>query len=164
MKNRKLIYTTALLGITIFAGSCSKFLDRAPDNKITEEAVFNNWDKVNGAANRLYRDMRERDRGIVGLQDFSIAGITDEAKGTKVETGIPDLFNFGSFGPSIGMPPKANGMYWNDFYTSIRRTNCCPIRLPVRLAYDIDLPSGATRSTSFMKMILFRANEMFGRI
>jgi starch-binding outer membrane protein, SusD/RagB family len=109
--------------MVVLAGSCSKFLDRAPDNKITEDAVFNSWDKVNAAANRLYRDMRDRDRGIVGLQDFSISGITDEAKGTKVETGIPDLFNFGSFGPSIGMPPKANGMYWNDFYTSIRRTN-----------------------------------------
>jgi starch-binding outer membrane protein, SusD/RagB family len=123
MKNKQYFLISTLLGLMVVLASCSKFIDRAPDNKITEDAVFNNWDKVNAAANRLYRDMRERDRGIVGLQDFSISGITDEAKGTKVEQAIPDQFNFGAFGPSIGMPSKANGMYWNDFYTSIRRAN-----------------------------------------
>lgn len=103
--------------------SCSKFLDKTPDNQITEEQVFNSWDRVNGEANKLYREMRDRDRGIVTLQDFSMAGITDEAKGTQVETGTPDQFNFGSFGPSIGMVPKANGIYWGDYYGSIRKAN-----------------------------------------
>ena len=123
MKNRKYFYITALLSFVLLFMSCKKFLDRAPDNKISEEAVFTNWDKVNGEANKLYREMRDRDRGIVGLLDFSISGITDECKGTKVEQAIPDQFNFGSFGPSIGMPTKANGMYWNDFYASIRKVN-----------------------------------------
>jgi starch-binding outer membrane protein, SusD/RagB family len=123
MKNRNYFYITALLSFVLFFMSCKKFLDRAPDNKISEEAVFSNWDKVNGEANKLYREMRDRDRGIVGLLDFSISGITDECKGTKVEQAIPDQFNFGSFGPSIGMPSKANGMYWNDFYASIRKVN-----------------------------------------
>ena len=123
MKNRNYFYITALLSFVLFFMSCKKFLDRAPDNKISEEAVFSNWDKVNGEANKLYREMRDRDRGIVGLLDFSISGITDECKGTLVEQGIPDQFNFGSFGPSIGMPAKANGMYWNDFYASIRKVN-----------------------------------------
>jgi hypothetical protein len=111
------------LSILVLASSCKKYLDRQPDSKLNEEQVFTNWDRVNGEANKLYRDMRDRDKGIVTLQDFSIAGITDEAKGTKVETGTPDLFNFGSFGPSIGMPSKANGIYWADYYNSIRKTN-----------------------------------------
>jgi hypothetical protein len=122
MNNRKHFSFIALASVLFFT-SCDKFLDRAPDNKVSEETVFTNWDKVNGEANKLYRDMRDRDRGIVGLQDFSISGITDECKGTQVEQAIPDQFNFGSFGPSIGMPSKANGMYWNDFYASIRRAN-----------------------------------------
>jgi len=103
--------------------SCEKFLDRQPDSKLNEQQVFTNWDRVNGEANKLYRDMRDRDKGIVTLQDFSSSGITDECKGTKVETGTPDLFNFGSFGPSIGMPSKANGIYWPDYYNSIRKAN-----------------------------------------
>lgn len=123
MKNIKNFLSTALLGFTLLSVSCSKFLDRSPDNKISEETVFTNWDKVNGEANKLYREMRDRDRGIVGLQDFSISGITDECKGTQVEQAVPDQFNFGSFGPSIGMPSKANGMYWGDFYGSIRKAN-----------------------------------------
>ncbi|AXY78418.1 RagB/SusD family nutrient uptake outer membrane protein [Paraflavitalea soli] len=122
MKNIKYIPLIAICSI-VFSTSCEKFLDRQPDNKIDEETVFTNWDKVNGEANKLYRDMRDRDRGIVGLQDFSISGITDECKGTQVEQAIPDQFNFGSFGPSIGMPSKANGMYWGDFYNSIRKAN-----------------------------------------
>ncbi len=123
MKKRKYLSLIVLLGFVFLFTACSKFLDRAPDNKVSEETVFTSWDKVNGEANKLYREMRDRDRGIVGLQDFSISGITDEAKGTKVEQAIPDQFNFGSFGPSTGMPTKANGIYWNDFYGSIRKVN-----------------------------------------
>jgi hypothetical protein len=103
--------------------SCNKFLERRPDSNLTEDVVFNNWDRVNGEANKLYREMRDHDKGIVGLQDFSIAGITDEAKGTLVETAIPDQFNFGTFGPSIGMPSKPSGIYWGDYYNAVRKAN-----------------------------------------
>lgn len=98
-------------------------MDRVPDSQISEEVAFASWDKVNGMANKLYRDMRDRDKGIVGLNHFSISGITDECKGTKVESAIPDIFNYGSFGPSIGFPTNTGGIYWGDFYNSIRKTN-----------------------------------------
>lgn len=111
------------LSFILLSTSCSKFLDRSPDNKITEGQVFTNWDKVNGEANKLYREMRDRDKGIVTLNDFSMSGITDETKGTQVEQAIPDQFNFGSFGPSIGLPSKSNGIYWADYYGSIRKAN-----------------------------------------
>jgi len=123
MKNKKYISYTILLSFVLLVTSCEKYLDRAPDDKITEEIAFSNWDKVNGMANKLYLEMRDRDRGIVVLNHFSLSGITDECKGTKVEGAIPDQFNFGSFGPSIGMPGGANGIYWNDLYGSIRKAN-----------------------------------------
>jgi hypothetical protein len=126
MKNKRYISKAVLFGVVLlFLMSCSKVLDRVPDSQISQEVAFASWDKVNGMANKLYRDMRDRDKGIVGLTDFSISGITDECKGTKVETAIPDQFNFGSFGPSIGMvgPGKNLAIYWGDFYNSIRKTN-----------------------------------------
>ena len=123
MKYEKYSAIISLLVVVLSLTACKKFLDRSPDSKISEEAVFTSWDKVNGEANQLYREMRDRDRGVVGLLHFSISGITDECKGTLVEQGIPDQFNFGSFGPSIGMPSRANGMYWNDIYASIRKAN-----------------------------------------
>lgn len=83
MKQKHFIYYILLGTLMGTASSCEKFLDRQPDNKLSEEQVFTNWDRVNGEANKLYRDMRDRDKGIVTLQDFSIAGITDEAKGTR---------------------------------------------------------------------------------
>ena len=125
MKNKRYYSLTVLLSIVLLVMSCSKVLDRQPDSQVSEEVAFSSWDKVSGMANRLYRDLRDRDRGIVGLTDFSISGITDECKGTLVETAIPDQFNFGSFGPSIGMPgPGKNlGIFWNDIYGSIRKCN-----------------------------------------
>lgn len=125
MKNKIFITKAFIFCFILIFTSCSEVLDRVPDSQITEEVAFASWDKVNGMANKLYRDMRDRDKGIVGLTDFSISGITDECKGTKVETAIPDQFNFGSFGPSIGMvgPGKTLGIYWGDFYNSIRKTN-----------------------------------------
>ncbi len=125
MKNKVYFSCTSLLTFAFLFISCGKVLDRVPDSQITEEVAFATWDKVNSMANKLYRDMRDRDKGIVGLTDFSISGITDECKGTKVETAIPDQFNFGTFGPSIGMvgPGKTLGIYWGDFYNSIRKTN-----------------------------------------
>ncbi len=123
MRNNKYYLFTAIIGFTLIFTSCEKFLDRAPDNQVVEAVAFSNWDKVNGMANRLYREMRDRDRGIVVLNHFSLSGITDECKGTKVEQAIPDQFNFGSFGPSIGMPGAANGIYWGNIYGSIRRVN-----------------------------------------
>ena len=125
MKNKVYFSCTSLLTFILLFISCGKVLDRVPDSQITEEVAFATWDKVNSMANKLYRDMRDRDKGIVGLTDFSISGITDECKGTKVETAIPDQFNFGTFGPSIGMvgPGKTLGIYWGDFYNSIRTTN-----------------------------------------
>ncbi|MEO6914484.1 MAG: RagB/SusD family nutrient uptake outer membrane protein [Chitinophagaceae bacterium] len=123
MNSKQIFSIIALAGFSLTINSCSKFLDRSPDNQISEATVFNNWDKVNGEANKLYREMRDHDKGIVGLQDFSISGITDECKGTQVEQAVPDQFNFGSFGPSIGMPSKPSGIYWGDFYGAVRKAN-----------------------------------------
>src|SRR3982750_4609749 len=100
MKQKTYSLVIVALGLLSFS-SCKKFLDRAPDNQLDEATVFSKWDRVNGEANKLYREMRDHDKGIVGLQDFSISGIADECKATQVETATPDQFNFGSFGPSI---------------------------------------------------------------
>lgn len=123
MKNRRYFSLTALFSVLLFI-SCSKVLDRVPDSQITEEVAFASWDKVSGMANKLYRDMRERDKGIVTLTDFSMSGITDECKGSKVASAVPDQFNAGNFGPSIGMPKGGiTGIFWDDYYASIRRIN-----------------------------------------
>ena len=122
MKQQKYSSLIAIIFLVLFS-SCAKFLDRSPDNQLDEATVFSKWDRVNGEANKLYREMRDHDKGIVGLQDFSISGIADECKATQVETATPDQFNFGSFGPSIGMPSKPSGIYWGDFYGAIRKAN-----------------------------------------
>lgn len=169
MKNRKYFFVTGLLSIVILFISCEKFLDREPDNQVTGEVAFSNWDKVNGLANRLYMDMRDRDRGIVVLNHFSLSGITDECKGTKVEQAIPDQFNFGSFGPSIGMPGAANGIYWNDLYTSIRRANVFLSGVEKYKSPDNPLQSGDLKNriaeTHFIRAYLhFLATRWYGDI
>ena len=71
MKNKTYIFKTVLFSIVLlFLISCAKVLDRVPDNQITEEIAFASWDKVNGMANNLYRDMRDRDKGNCNTSGF----------------------------------------------------------------------------------------------
>lgn len=123
---KKYIKTLVLIFLVLTINACKEdFLERAPDDQINENTLFTKWDKVNDYANRAYWELRAyRDRGIVTLNHFSLSGITDECKGTKVQNGIPDLFNSGSFGPSTGMVRYgAEGIYWGDVYSSVRLCN-----------------------------------------
>ena len=70
MKKIRYYSLTVLLSIVLLFMSCSKVLDRQPDNQVSEGVAFASWDKVNSMAGKLYRDLRDRDRGIVGLTDF----------------------------------------------------------------------------------------------
>lgn len=167
MKNKRYFFLTALLSFVLLFMSCEKVLDRAPDNQVTEQIAFSNWDKVNGMANRLYREMRDRDKGIVTLSDFSMSGITDECKGTKVEGAKCDIFNAGGFGPSIGFP--FGGILWNDYYTSIRNVNVFIAGVAKYKSPDNPLQSGDLKNriaeAHFIRAYLhFLATRWYGDI
>jgi hypothetical protein len=115
------IITPYILLILIIDGSCKKdFLDRKPDDQMTEQQVFNDYEKVNKLVTDLYGDLHSRSRGLAFLQNFSLSAITDECRGSTVENGESRTFNTGGWNPSS---QPGGGYKWSDIYSTIRIAN-----------------------------------------
>src|ERR1044072_7565609 len=81
--------------------SCKKdFLDRKPDDQMTEAQVFGDYEKVNKLVTDLYSDLHSRARGLAFIQHFSLSALTDECRGSTVENGQSRTFNTGGWNAS----------------------------------------------------------------
>lgn len=113
-----------LFSICTFICSCDDYLDRTPDDKISEKEVFTRYDKVDGLVSDLYDNVKNASKPIIYFNHFSTAGITDECGASSHEEAIPHQFNVGNWGPSIGMPKNSSaGQYWADLYSKVRKAN-----------------------------------------
>jgi len=101
--------------------SCKKYLDKLPDDQLTEEQVFTRYDKVNQLVTDLYRKARTANAPMTWFADFSTAGMTDEAEGTNVANNATNSFNTGDWNTTS--LPGSRGQYWNDLYAGIRKAN-----------------------------------------
>jgi hypothetical protein len=117
--NKHIITIYCLL--SILAWSCKKdFLDRKPDDQMTEQQVFSDYEKVNKLITDLYSDLHSRSRGLAFLQHFSLSAITDECRGSTVENGQSRSFNTGGWNPN---DQPGSGYKWADIYSTIRVAN-----------------------------------------
>ena len=115
---KKLFLLIAICAATV---SCKKdFLDRKPDDRLAEQQVFGDYEKVNKMVTDLYADLHSRSRGFAFLANFSLSAVTDECRGSTVENGESRTFNTGGWNPS-GQP--GGGYKWADVYSSIRVAN-----------------------------------------
>ncbi|MDR2138183.1 MAG: RagB/SusD family nutrient uptake outer membrane protein [Tannerella sp.] len=113
-----------LLTVICLLSSCEDdFLDRIPDDQLTEMDVFTRYDKVDGLVTALYDISKPSNRPLVFLEHFSASAITDECSGSGVEGAIPHQFHVGNWGP-WGMPDRTNpSAWWAGIYTRIRAAN-----------------------------------------
>ncbi|HVW61748.1 MAG TPA: RagB/SusD family nutrient uptake outer membrane protein, partial [Puia sp.] len=115
------IYSYFLLAAGLLAAGCKKdFLDRKPDDQMTEQQVYSDYDKVNKEVTDLYGDLHSRSRGLAFLQNFSLSAITDECRGSTVENGESRTYNTGGWNPST---QPGGGFKWSDCYSTIRVAN-----------------------------------------
>lgn len=122
MKN-KYLYIVLCLVFSILS-SCDDFLDRMPDDKMSEQDVFTRYEKVNELVTDLYADAKGSNRPLLFFNHFSASAITDECSASSHEASIPHQFHIGNYGPSQGMPSRSSvGQYWWDLYTRIRKAN-----------------------------------------
>jgi hypothetical protein len=114
-----------LLALMIMGASCKKdFLDKKPDDKMTEEQVFIDYTKVNKLVAVLYGDMHNVARGYAYLQHFSLSSCTDECEGSGVQSAQSTNFNIGNINPaSIGTNATGDQYKWDWLYRSIRKAN-----------------------------------------
>jgi starch-binding outer membrane protein, SusD/RagB family len=118
MKKEILFIYSILL---ILTAACKKdFLDRKPDDQMTEQQVFADYEKVNKLVTDLYGDLHSRARGLAFLQHFSLSAITDECRGSTVENGQSRAFNTGGWNPN---DQPGSGYKWADIYSTIRIAN-----------------------------------------
>ncbi|MFC6102740.1 RagB/SusD family nutrient uptake outer membrane protein [Olivibacter domesticus] len=101
--------------------SCKKYLDKLPDDQLTEEQVFTRYDKVNQLVTDLYAKAKTANAPMTWFADFSTAGITDEAEATNVGNNAANSFNTGDWNTTN--IPGSRGQYWNDLYAGIRKAN-----------------------------------------
>src|SRR5438132_7534775 len=121
MKKTTILPYTLLLILVILSSSCKKdFLNRKPDDQMTEQQVFTDYEKVNKLITDLYGDLHSRSRGLAFLQNFSLSAITDECRGSTVENGQSRAFNTGGWNPS---DQPGTGYKWADIYSTIRVAN-----------------------------------------
>lgn len=113
-----------LIGLSacFLMSSCDDYLDRTPDDKVTEKQVFTSYDKVDGLVTKLYEDARSASHPLVYFSHFGTAPATDECTASAHEGAIPRQFQIGNWGPVQGMPGSA-GQYWWDLYSKIRKAN-----------------------------------------
>lgn len=107
--------------LLLVSTACKKdFLDRSPDDQLSEEQVFADYEKVNKLVTNLYSDLHSRSRGLAFLEHFSLSAITDECRGSTAENGHTRTFNTGGWNPSY---QPGGGYKWPDLFSSIRVSN-----------------------------------------
>lgn len=122
--NKRKIYTGIIACASLLVAGCSDFLDKMPDDKVTEEEVFTRFDKVEQLVTDLYQGAKTANSPLLFFNHFSASSITDEATGSSHEAAIPHQFHIGNYGPSQGMPDRSSrGQYWWDLYTKVRKAN-----------------------------------------
>lgn len=110
--------------LVLILSSCEGYLDRMPDDKLSEQDVFTRYEKVNELVTDLYAETKSSNKPLLFFNHFSSSSITDESSGSSHEASIPHQFHIGNYGPSQGMPDRSSvGQYWWDLYTRIRKAN-----------------------------------------
>lgn len=122
MKIGKLIIHTA--ASLLLLSSCESYLDRMPDDKVTEEDVFTRYEEVEKLVTDLYSNAKSANQPLIFLNHFGSAAISDECSASSHESAIPHQFHISNYGPSQGMPSSSScGQYWWDLYAKIRKVN-----------------------------------------
>lgn len=118
MKNRyiKYIIGVAFAGMSLTA--CEDYLDRKPDDKVTEKETFARFDKAQAIVTHVYGEARSLEKPINYYNHFSSAAITDECEGINVEDRVTDKYNEGDWSESSTL-----GNDWRQAFFAIRQIN-----------------------------------------
>ena len=123
MKHKIFLLAGLATRFSVFT-SCEDYLDRAPDDKTTEQQVFTRYEKVDGLVSDLYANCKSANKPLIYFNHFSLSSISDECSASSHEGAIPHQFNVGNYGALQKMPNGSDaGQYWNGLYSKIRKAN-----------------------------------------
>lgn len=112
------------IGLMLGLSACGDYLDRMPDDKVTETDVFTRYEQVEKLVTDLYAQAKYANKPLIFLNHFGCGAISDECSASNHGGAIPHQFHIGNYGPSQGMPSQSStGQYWKEIYDKIRRAN-----------------------------------------
>lgn len=115
----KLQYIAAFILCSFIMTGCTDYLDRRPDDQITEEDVFTRYDRAAGLVNNVWGTAREMEKPIVYFWHFGLASATDECEAQPgVEDNFTQQFNTGAWNTVNTL-----GNDWRTAYFAIRQLN-----------------------------------------
>ncbi|WP_029905580.1 RagB/SusD family nutrient uptake outer membrane protein [Prevotella sp. 10(H)] len=122
MKSFKYILICLIALMLVSLTACSEYLDKQPDDQISEAKTFESYNRVNQLVTDLYLRSKRCNAPLTWLSHFSSAGLTDEAEGTNVEGNLTNRYNTGDWSPTT-IPQPNDDMFWKGIYNTIRRAN-----------------------------------------
>lgn len=118
---KKILMTIAACSALILACGCNKFLDMQPDDRLTDEMVFNDISRMKGWQAACYNFVPH----VFGayIRDWGHVFISDDAQispsmGAFTNWARIVAFNNGSISASFGL--QANSNVWNQVYKKVR--------------------------------------------
>lgn len=122
--NKIKLLTSLLVCLSIIFCGCDDYLDKTPDDKVSEREVFTSYDKVEKLVTDLYEGCKTANRPLLYFNHFGTASVTDECSASSHEAAIPHQFHIGNYDPSQGMPSRSScGQYWEHLYEKVRKAN-----------------------------------------
>lgn len=118
MKKKLFTYLSTIALASISLTACSDYLDRRPDDQVTEEETFERFEKANAIVTHVYAQARDLERPIIYFTHFASAGITDECESQFKEDQEPTQFNIGNWSQV-----QTRGNDWRTAYFAIRQIN-----------------------------------------
>lgn len=119
MKSNRLQYIAGIAFTALTLTSCDDYLDRRPDNQITEEEVFTRYERATGLVNDVWATARELEKPICYYFHFGSASATDECEAQPgVENNFTQNFNTGAWS---SYDPLTD--HWRAAFFAIRQLN-----------------------------------------
>lgn len=132
------LFIGLLLAAPVLSSCNDSYLDREPDDQVTEEQVFTRFDKAQAILTHVYGEATDIEKPINYFFHFGMAGATDECEGINVENRITDEFNEGDWSES-------NTLYnvWRQAFFAIRQVNLFLTNVKKYNTPDDPMESGA---------------------
>ncbi len=147
----KNIYSTVTLGLvmSVFASSCSDFMDLTPEDQYDENAVWSDAGLVQTVVNDIYSYVRH------GSEEINTSALTDDAYFTH-NYGCKAVNETAVSGSDIQWYENGNNpFHWKDCYKGIYRANLVLANIdnvPEKVGYSTKMLKG---ETLFLRAFLY---------
>ncbi|MDR2773918.1 MAG: RagB/SusD family nutrient uptake outer membrane protein, partial [Tannerella sp.] len=83
------LLTGLIICASLFFIGCDDYLDKMPDDKVSESEVFTRYEMVDRLVTDLYAGAKNANKPLIYFSHFGTAAVTDECSASSHEAAIP---------------------------------------------------------------------------